>query len=124
MAPKKGGLGRGLESLFNENATDTDGAVRLNINDIEPNRGQPRKDFDETALSELADSIAQVQPEASYTAGSWEAYQAKLAEVRALLNDENLTEEAADAALAELQAAVAELAEPKRSCGSGGCCGQ
>ena len=36
MAPKKGGLGRGLESLFNENATDTDGAVRLNINDIEP----------------------------------------------------------------------------------------
>ena len=65
MAPKKGGLGRGLESLFNENATDTDGAVRLNINDIEPNRGQPRKDFDETALSELADSIAQhglIQP--------------------------------------------------------------
>lgn len=58
MVPKKGGLGRGLESLFNENATDTDGAVKLNINDIEPNRGQPRKDFDETALSELADSIA------------------------------------------------------------------
>ena len=57
----------------------------------------------------IADSIAQVQPEASYTAGSWEAYQAKLAEVRALLNDENLTEEAADAALAELQAAVAGL---------------
>ena len=65
MAPKKGGLGRGLESLFNENATDSDGAVKLNINDIVPNRGQPRKDFDETALSELADSIAQhglIQP--------------------------------------------------------------
>ena len=65
MAPKKGGLGRGLESLFNENATDTDGAVKLNINDIEPNRDQPRKDFDETALSELADSITQhglIQP--------------------------------------------------------------
>ena len=65
MAPKKGGLGRGLESLFNENATDSDGAVKLNINDIEPNRGQPRKDFDETALSELAGSIAQhglIQP--------------------------------------------------------------
>lgn len=65
MAPKKGGLGRGLESLFNENATDTDGAVRLNINDIEPNREQPRKDFDETALSELAESISQhglIQP--------------------------------------------------------------
>lgn len=65
MSPKKGGLGRGLESLFNENATDSDGAVKLNINDIEPNREQPRKDFDETALSELADSIAQhglIQP--------------------------------------------------------------
>ena len=65
MAPKKGGLGRGLESLFNENATDSDGAVKLNINDIEPNREQPRKDFDETALSELAESISQhglIQP--------------------------------------------------------------
>lgn len=65
MAVKKGGLGKGLETLFNENATDTDGAVRLKINDIEPNRGQPRKDFDEQALSELADSIAQhglIQP--------------------------------------------------------------
>ena len=34
MAAKKGGLGRGLESLFSENATDSDGAVKLNINDI------------------------------------------------------------------------------------------
>lgn len=58
MAVKKGGLGRGLESLFNENATDEKGAVVLNINDIEPNRNQPRKDFDEQTLAELADSIA------------------------------------------------------------------
>lgn len=57
MAVKKGGLGKGLDALFNENATDNDGAVTLNINDIEPNRNQPRKDFDEQALSELADSI-------------------------------------------------------------------
>ena len=65
MAAKKGGLGRGLDSLFDENAADAGGAVSININDIEPNRGQPRKDFDEKALSELADSIAQhglIQP--------------------------------------------------------------
>ena len=65
MAAKKGGLGRGLDSLFDENAADSTGAVIININDIEPNREQPRKDFDETALSELADSIVQhglIQP--------------------------------------------------------------
>ena len=59
MAVKKSGLGRGLTSLFDENSSDNEGAVTLNLNDIEPNRDQPRKDFDETALSELADSIAQ-----------------------------------------------------------------
>lgn len=65
MAAKKGGLGRGLVSLFDENAADSSGAVEVNINDIEPNRDQPRKDFDEKALSELADSISQhglIQP--------------------------------------------------------------
>lgn len=65
MAVKKGGLGRGLDALFNDNSTDENGAVTLNINDIEPNRNQPRKDFDEAALAELADSIAKhglIQP--------------------------------------------------------------
>ena len=65
MAVKKGGLGRGLDSLFNENANDNDGAVTVKLNEIEPNRGQPRKDFDEQALSELADSISKhglIQP--------------------------------------------------------------
>lgn len=65
MPAKKGGLGRGLDSLFNENANDSEGAVKVNINDIEPNREQPRKDFDETSLSELSESIAQhglIQP--------------------------------------------------------------
>ena len=65
MAAKKGGLNRGLDSLFDENAVDAGGAVTVNINDIEPNSDQPRKNFDETALSELADSIAQhglIQP--------------------------------------------------------------
>ncbi len=65
MAVKKGGLGRGLESLFNENAADEGGVITVNLNDIEPNREQPRKDFDEDALSELAESIAEhglIQP--------------------------------------------------------------
>lgn len=58
MAVKKGGLGRGLESLFNENAADTGSVVTLKITEIEPNRNQPRRDFDEQALTELADSIS------------------------------------------------------------------
>lgn len=60
MASKKSGLGKGLESLFSENAIlDEGNTVKLRINDIEPNRDQPRKEFDEQALQELADSIAQ-----------------------------------------------------------------
>lgn len=65
MALKKGGLGRGLDALFNENAADEGGVITVNLSDIEPNREQPRKDFDENALSELAESIAEhglIQP--------------------------------------------------------------
>lgn len=65
MAVKKGGLGRGLDSLFNENSADAGGVIIVSLNDIEPNRAQPRKDFDEQALSELAESIAEhglIQP--------------------------------------------------------------
>lgn len=57
MAAKKGGLGRGLEALFNENATDDKGVVTLRLTEIEPNRNQPRADFEENSLSELAESI-------------------------------------------------------------------
>ena len=56
-AAKKGGLGRGLEALFNENATDEKGVVTLRLSEIEPNRNQPRTSFDDEALTELADSI-------------------------------------------------------------------
>lgn len=62
MAPKKSGLGRGLGSLLADNSLEeTSGAqpVKLNLMDIEPNKEQARKQFDEAALSELADSIAQ-----------------------------------------------------------------
>ena len=56
-AAKKGGLGRGLDALFNENATDEKGVVTLRLSEIEPNRNQPRINFDEDSLAELADSI-------------------------------------------------------------------
>ena len=62
MAPKKSGLGRGLGSLLADNSIEENSgaqAVKLNIMDIEPNKEQARKQFDEAALSELADSIAQ-----------------------------------------------------------------
>jgi len=61
MSAKKSGLGRGLDALFADNSVeDSSGAsaVKLKLMDIEPNRDQPRKVFDEDALSELADSIA------------------------------------------------------------------
>ncbi len=60
MALKKGGLGRGLDALLIDNSienTTASSAVKLKLTDIEPNKGQPRKHFDETALSELAQSI-------------------------------------------------------------------
>ena len=48
MAAKKGGLGKGLDALFGENTLDTDGNVTtLRLTDIEPNKDQPRQDFDE-----------------------------------------------------------------------------
>ena len=60
MAVKKGGLGKGLDLIFMENETeDSNSTVTLKISDIEPNRNQPRQEFDEEALRELADSIAQ-----------------------------------------------------------------
>ncbi|MCI5655621.1 MAG: ParB/RepB/Spo0J family partition protein [Candidatus Pseudoruminococcus sp.] len=59
MAGKLGGLGKGLDAIFIENDTnDSNSNVFLKISDIEPNRDQPRKEFNEEALRELADSIA------------------------------------------------------------------
>ncbi len=58
MAKKLGGLGKGLDSIFLENETENPGAtVTLKISEIEPNRNQPRRDFDEDSLAELAESI-------------------------------------------------------------------
>lgn len=60
MAVKKGGLGRGLDALFADNSVEesSQNSVKLKIMEIEPNREQPRKIFDESALGELAESIA------------------------------------------------------------------
>ena len=60
---KKTGLGKGLNALFSEPVDESeeikDGEVvkELNIIEVEPNRDQPRKRFDEEALDELAESI-------------------------------------------------------------------
>ncbi len=80
MAVKKKGLGKGLDSLIPDNkpvkssSTGSDsskdddsksGAKMMKINDVEPNREQPRKKFEEDALLELSDSIKQfgiIQP--------------------------------------------------------------
>ena len=66
MAPKRG-LGKGLDSLI-PNSVDTKEVVQntetaekpdrfVDINKLEPNREQPRKNFDQESLAELADSI-------------------------------------------------------------------
>lgn len=60
MAAKKGGLGKGFDSLFLDNSSDAlsdGGSVMLPISDIEPDRGQPRTKFSEEALAELEASI-------------------------------------------------------------------
>ncbi len=78
MGVKRGGLGKGLDSLIPDNGkvpesgrktkvvekviekiVEKPSEVKLKINQIEPNREQPRKKFDEQALEELADSIRQ-----------------------------------------------------------------
>lgn len=65
MAGRKGGLGKGLEALFVDNTNSSTDVMTLRISEIEPNKLQPRKDFDEAALADLADSIREhgvIQP--------------------------------------------------------------
>ena len=76
MSIKKKGLGKGLDSLIPDNksiksvtpdksaeakkeAEENAGVQTMKINEVEPNRDQPRKNFDEDALLELSDSIKQ-----------------------------------------------------------------
>ena len=67
--PRKTGLGTGLGSLFVDNsldiAIDNRDITVLRITHIEPNKAQPRRDFNKEALAELADSISKhgiIQP--------------------------------------------------------------
>ncbi len=69
MAAKKGGLGKGLDSLITDKVGagqlaskakkeyDEKDIVMVSIEKVEPNKNQPRKNFDEDALLELSESI-------------------------------------------------------------------
>ena len=60
MANKKGGLGRGFEALFEDNATEDlspENVSTLPVGELSPNRDQPRKNFDDEALNDLTESI-------------------------------------------------------------------
>ena len=73
---KKTGLGKGLDALFggdlineeieeNEDIKDGEKITKIKLTEIEPNRNQPRKKFDEESLEELANSIKEyglIQP--------------------------------------------------------------
>lgn len=55
----KGGLGSGLDFLFDDNAADVQVKKTVRMAEIEPNRDQPRKNFSEESIAALADSIQQ-----------------------------------------------------------------
>lgn len=62
MANERGGLGRGLAALFGSNAGNLPGAPKDSVKEISvaairPNPYQPRREFDEDALNELAESV-------------------------------------------------------------------
>ena len=84
MAKGKGGLGRGLESLFEDAAPSLESDAKIEtlpLREIEPDPDQPRKTFDEEALGELAASIAEhgllqpiaVRPQDWAATASWPA---------------------------------------------------
>ncbi len=65
MAKKLGGLGKGLDALFIETGSDektigniSSDIAKVRISDVEPDRLQPRKNFDEESLNTLAESIS------------------------------------------------------------------
>lgn len=60
---KVNALGKGLDALISTEAVKTQGSSKINeipIEQIEANPNQPRREFDETALQELAASIAEI----------------------------------------------------------------
>ena len=63
MAQKRNALGRGLDALLSMDEVQTEGSSSINeieLSKIVVNPNQPRHEFDETALQELADSISEI----------------------------------------------------------------
>ncbi len=107
MAAKKTGLGKGLDALFStpivEEVKQEELVKHLNINEIEPNKAQARKIFDDEAIEDLSNSIKEygvIQPiivskkEKYYEiiAGErrWRASKkAGLTEIPAIIRDDN-----------------------------------
>lgn len=61
----KGGLGIGLDALFDDNLTDVQVKKTLRLSEIEPNRAQPRKTFNDEGITALAESLKEhgmIQP--------------------------------------------------------------
>lgn len=62
---KKSALGKGLDALFEDNFSDSRDSQTIRMSEIEPNKNQPRRHFDDGAIATLADSIRQhglIQP--------------------------------------------------------------
>ncbi len=66
MSSKQSGLGKGLSAIFTENSIENENVpVTLKISEVKPNESQPRINFDDESLKELAESIAKhgiIQP--------------------------------------------------------------
>ena len=63
MVQKRNALGRGLDALLSMDEVQTEGSSSINeieLSKIAVNPNQPRREFDQTALQELADSIAEI----------------------------------------------------------------
>ncbi len=105
---RSGGLGRGLDAIFLDNAAEESGSnTLLRISDIEPRPDQPRKTFNQEALNQLADSIAAnglIQPIAVRpTAGGM--YQ--------IIAGERRWRAAKMAALSEIPAVIMDISDEK-----------
>ena len=71
MASKKGGLGKGLEAIFAENATeDQNATVTLKLSDLEPNREQPRREFKEESASSSGGRLSDRSRRAALAGGA------------------------------------------------------
>ena len=56
---KKPAMGRGLDAIFESNSAESSSGVSvIRISDIEANKAQPRKEFSDSSLAELSQSIA------------------------------------------------------------------